>query len=186
MHSINNCRTMVNTVSVVLLLLCAFYCVLVDPQSGGFTFSFETENGIKRAFVTGSANFHGVYIYNTKDGARHVVHFGGSERESGPFVTLSGPTTSRPVGPPVPYYPTVASATRVPAPAPVPGPAPAPAPTPTPAPAYGVYPVAPGYASYGGRFGETGGYGGGYGGGGTSTQSIAPGLVASAIGGGLG
>ncbi|CAH1988020.1 unnamed protein product [Acanthoscelides obtectus] len=146
MHSINNCRTMVNTVSVVLLLLCAFYCVLVDPQSGGFTFSFETENGIKRAFVTGSANFHGVYIYNTKDGARHVVHFGGSERESGPFVTLSGPTTSRPVGPPVPYYPTVASATRVPAPAPVPGPAPAPAPTPTPAPAYGVYPVAPGYA----------------------------------------
>ncbi|CAH1983128.1 unnamed protein product [Acanthoscelides obtectus] len=129
MHLINNCRTMFNTVFVVILLLCAFCCILVDLQSGGFFFSFETENGIKRAFVTGTENFHGVYIYNTNDGARHVVHFGGSERDSGPFVTLNGPVTSRPVGPPVSKYTlahapkSVQTASTAPAPAPVPAPA---------------------------------------------------------------
>ncbi|VEN37513.1 unnamed protein product [Callosobruchus maculatus] len=159
---------MVYKLSVALVLFSAFSCVLVDPQSPGFTFSFETENGVKRAYAYGTPDFHGTYFYYTNDGARHVVNFGGSERASGSFVALAA---SRPVGPPA-KYPTTSPPTTSP-------------PQTRPPTAYAYRPsIAQG--------GYEAGYAGGYagesagGGGGGGSQSIAPGLVASAIGGGLG
>nr|CAI5855075.1 unnamed protein product [Callosobruchus analis] len=110
---------MVNRLLALLLLFCVFPCVLVGPQSPGFSFSFETENGVKRAYAYGTPDFHGTYFYYTNDGVRHVVNFGGSERASGSFVALAA---SRPVGPPAPArYPGLtaptSTSTAVPAPA---------------------------------------------------------------------
>ncbi|VEN37508.1 unnamed protein product [Callosobruchus maculatus] len=134
---------MVYTLFVALVLVSVFSCVLVDPQSPGFTFSFETENGVKRAYAYGTPDFHGTYFYYTNDGARHVVNFGGSERASGSFVALAA---SRPVGPPA-KYPTTSPPTT--------------SPPQTRPPAAYAYPSVV----------QEGGYGGGYGGGGEEVLS---------------